>query len=109
MDRIHHNGPWLGAFLLEKCLPLHAFGVGHGDGAQDGVGPIDVAVDPVHRQPIRGLEILANDGVIGEAGGSVDLGTEGRGEGRGECQLRGPSVHSGTGAACGWGSRQAHL
>ena len=33
MDGIHHNGPWLGAFLLEERLPLHAFGVSHGDGA----------------------------------------------------------------------------
>lgn len=102
MHGINHNGPWLGAFLLEQCLPLHPFGVSHGDGAQDGVGPVDVAVDPVHRQPVWGLEILADDSVVGgEAGGVIDLGTEGRGEGRGECQLQGPSIHSGTGAACG--------
>ena len=102
MDGIDHNGPWFGAFLLEERLPLHTFGVSHGDGTQDGVGQVDVAVDPIHCQPIGGLEILANDGVVGgEAGGSVDLGTEGKGEGRGECRLRGPSVHSGTGAACG--------
>lgn len=78
MHRIHHNGPRLGAFLFEECLSLHSLGVGHRDSAQHGVGPVYVAVDPVHRQPVGGLEVLADDGVVGGGGRSVNLGAEGR-------------------------------
>lgn len=96
MNGIHHDGTWLRAFLLEERLSLHTLGVGHGDGAQDGVCPVYVAVDPVHRQPIGGLEVLADDGVIGgEAGGSVDLGTEGEEQGEESISERGPRVTGG--------------
>lgn len=80
MHGVHHDGTRLGAFLLEERLSLHTLGVRHGDSAQDGVCPVYVAVDPVHCQPVGGLEVLADDSVIGgEAGGSVDMGTVGGG------------------------------
>lgn len=105
MNRIHHNGPRLGAFLLEEGLSLHALGVSHRDGAQDGVSPVQVAVDPVHRQPVGGLEVLADDGVVGEAGHSVDLGAEeGEGQGRGSLCQR-PLSQPGS----GWARAEAHL
>lgn len=53
---------------------LNPLGVGHGHGAQHGVCPVDVAVDPVHSQPIGGLQVAADDGVVGgEAVRPVDL------------------------------------
>lgn len=103
MSGVHHDGTWLGAFLLEQCLSLHTLGVGHGDGAQDGVCPVYVAVDPVHGQPVGGLDALADDGVIGgKAGGSVDLGAGGEGESVSARAL----FHPGSGLG---GRSEAHL
>lgn len=52
MDWIHHDGTRLGVNFLDQGLPPQAFTAGHGDRAQGGVSPVDVAVHPVHCEAI---------------------------------------------------------
>lgn len=72
------DGSWLLQVLCDQGLPLAAVCRCHRDSLQNAVSPVDVAMDPIHRNALWGLNPTANYySVVRGVTGHVYLGAVG--------------------------------
>lgn len=70
------NGPGFAEVAAEEGTSAFAIDCGHGDGLVARVGPVDVLVDPVHRQALGRVQLLVNEDILlHRVAGFVHVGT----------------------------------
>jgi len=94
LQGVDGNGPGFAEVTAEESTSAFAVNCGHGDGLVARVGPVDVLVDPVHRQALGRVQLLVNEDILlhGVAG-FVHVGARSNQGWRGQaCHRRGPSA-----------------
>lgn len=75
---INCNGPWLAQLSGYQHFSLSAISCGNGDALIARVGPVDVLVDPVDSQALRGVKRVNKCYLLRRVTGLVDVCTNGR-------------------------------
>ncbi len=79
IHRVYGDGSWLLQVFCDQGLPLAAVCRCHRDSLQNAVSPVDVAMDPIHRDSLWGLNPTANHySVVRGVTGHVYLGAVGK-------------------------------